>query len=108
MEAKKDNLEQDQVLLNPILKTGKGFYLAAAILLAITGGAAFAYFKQFVLGLGVTGMSRPVYWGIYITNFVFFIGISHAGPLICAILRLCHPECRRGITRSAGVITVLV
>src|SRR3972149_6560699 len=108
MEAKKDKLQQDQVLLNPILKTGKGFYLAAAILLAITGGAAFAYFKQFVLGLGVTGLSRPVYWGIYITNFVFFIGISHAGTLISAILRLARAEWRRAITRSAEVITVLV
>lgn len=108
MESKKQGLEQDQILLNPILKTGKGFYLAAAILLAITGGAAFAYFKQFVLGLGVTGMSRPVFWGIYITNFVFFIGISHAGTLISAILRIARAEWRRAITRSAEVITVLV
>ena len=108
MESRKQSLEQDQILLNPILKTGKGFYLAAAILLAITGGAAFAYFKQFVLGLGVTGLSRPVYWGIYITNFVFFIGISHAGTLISAILRLARAEWRRAITRSAEVITVLV
>jgi len=108
MEPKKQSLEQDQILLNPILKSGKGFYLAAAILLAITGGAAFAYFKQFVLGLGVTGMSRPVFWGIYITNFVFFIGISHAGTLISAILRIAKAEWRRAITRSAEVITVLV
>ncbi|MBI3990566.1 MAG: polysulfide reductase NrfD, partial [Candidatus Omnitrophica bacterium] len=44
----------------------------------------------------------------YITNFVFFIGISHAGTLISAILRLCHAEWRRSITRAAEVITVLV
>ncbi|HVP36132.1 MAG TPA: NrfD/PsrC family molybdoenzyme membrane anchor subunit, partial [Terriglobales bacterium] len=108
MELEKQNLEQDQILLNPILKTGKGFYLAAAILLAITFGAAFAYLRQFVLGLGVTGMSRPVFWGVYITNFVFFIGISHAGTLISAILRIARAEWRRAITRSAEVITVLV
>jgi Ni/Fe-hydrogenase subunit HybB-like protein len=47
-------------------------------------------------------------WGLYITNFVFFIGISHAGTLISAILRLCNAEWRRAITRSAEVITVLV
>ncbi|MBI3119186.1 MAG: polysulfide reductase NrfD, partial [Candidatus Hydrogenedentes bacterium] len=34
-------------------------------------------------------MDQPVSWGFYITNFVFFIGISHAGTLISAILRLC-------------------
>lgn len=108
MEPKKGNLEQDQLLLDPIIKTGKGFYLAIAILLAITFGAAFAYLRQFVLGLGVTGMSRPVFWGVYITNFVFFIGISHAGTLISAILRIAKAEWRRAITRSAEVITVLV
>jgi Ni/Fe-hydrogenase subunit HybB-like protein len=108
MELKKQSLEQDQILLNPIIKTGKGFYLAVAILLAISGGAAFAYFRQFVLGLGVTGLSRPVFWGVYITNFVFFIGISHAGTLISAILRIAKAEWRRAITRSAEVITVLV
>ncbi|RMD84683.1 MAG: hypothetical protein D6808_06615, partial [Candidatus Dadabacteria bacterium] len=59
-------------------------------------------------GLGVTGMNRPVYWGVYITNFVFFIGISHAGTLISAILRLCRAEWRRPITRMAEVITVMV
>ena len=46
--------------------------------------------------------------GIYITNFVFFIGVSHAGTLISAILRLCRAEWRRSITRAAEVITVLV
>jgi molybdopterin-containing oxidoreductase family membrane subunit len=56
----------------------------------------------------VTGLNVPVYWGLYITNFVFFIGISHAGTLISAILRLAHAEWRRPITRAAEVITVLV
>ena len=53
-------------------------------------------------------MNQPVFWGFYITNFVFFIGISHAGTLISAILRLARAEWRRAITRSAEVITVLV
>ncbi len=53
-------------------------------------------------------MNRPTFWAIYITNFVFFIGISHAGTLISAILRICRAEWRRAITRSAEVITVLV
>ncbi len=53
-------------------------------------------------------MNHPIFWGFYITNFVFFIGISHAGTLISAILRLARAEWRRAITRSAEVITVLV
>ena len=71
-------------------------------------GALFAWSTQLRRGLSVTGLNVPVYWGLYITNFVFFIGISHAGTLISAILRLAHAEWRRSITRAAEVITVLV
>ena len=49
---------------------------------------------------------RPVFWGFYITNFVFWIGISHAGTLISAILRLANATWRRPVTRCAEVITV--
>jgi molybdopterin-containing oxidoreductase family membrane subunit len=70
--------------------------------------AVWTWYYQISTGMGVTGMNRPVFWGIYITNFVFFIGISHAGTLISAILRICQAEWRRSITRAAEVITVLV
>ena len=59
-----------------------------------------------VEGLIVAGMNQPVYWGLYLTNYVFFIGISHAGTLISAILRLTDAEWRRPITRAAEAITV--
>ncbi len=100
--------QEDAVLFEPIVKTGRGFYLVAALLLAIALWGVYAYTLQFRYGLGVTGLNRPVFWGFYITNFVFFIGISHAGTLISAILRLCRAEWRRPITRMAETITVLV
>ena len=100
--------EPDLALFQPILQTGKAFYLVAGGLGAVTAWAIFAWLYQLTHGLGATGLTRPVYWGLYITNFVFFIGISHAGTLISAILRLCQAEWRRAITRSAEVITVLV
>ncbi|HSA94178.1 MAG TPA: NrfD/PsrC family molybdoenzyme membrane anchor subunit [Terriglobales bacterium] len=99
---------QDAVLLQPIVATRSSFYHLALALLGVTTVAFFAWLRQLSLGLGTTGMNIPVYWGVYITNFVFFIGISHAGTLISAILRLCHAEWRRSITRAAEVITVLV
>jgi Ni/Fe-hydrogenase subunit HybB-like protein len=73
---------------------------------AIMGWAAFAYITQLRGGLGVTGLNRPVFWGIYLVNFVFFIGISHAGTLVSAILRITGAEWRRPITRAAEAITV--
>jgi Ni/Fe-hydrogenase subunit HybB-like protein len=98
----------DRVLLEPILATRTSFYYLALVLLGFTTCAFFAWMAQLRNGLGVTGLNVPVYWGVYITNFVFFIGISHAGTLISAILRLCDAEWRRSITRAAEVITVLV
>lgn len=100
--------EEDAVLFQPILHTGRPFYITVVILLAVMAWALVAYLVQTWWGLGVTGMNRPTYWGIYITNFVFFIGVSHAGTLISAILRICKAEWRRPITRAAEVITVVV
>jgi molybdopterin-containing oxidoreductase family membrane subunit len=57
-------------------------------------------------GLGVSGLNRPVMWGFMITNFVFWIGISHAGVMLSAILRLSKAEWRRPATRAAEVLTV--
>ena len=106
--ASQDALKQDRPIFRPILKTSGGFYALAFVLLVVWLWAVYAYIWQLRNGLGVTGLNRPVYWGIYITNFVFFIGVSHAGTLISAILRLCRAEWRRSITRMAEVITVLV
>ena len=98
----------DDVLLAPIERTGRGFYLALAGLLLMILFGVVAYSAQAVEGLGVTGLHQPVSWGFYVTNFVFFVGISHAGTLISAILRLSRAEWRRPITRMAEVITVAV
>ena len=57
-------------------------------------------------GFGVTGLNRPVMWGFFITNFVFWIGISHAGVMLSAILRLSKAEWRRPATRAAEILTV--
>jgi molybdopterin-containing oxidoreductase family membrane subunit len=106
--ARADYSKVEEDLLRPITQTGRDFYITVAILLAIISVGVVAWIIQLRDGLGVTGLNRPIYWGFYITNFVFFIGISHAGTLISAILRLAKAEWRRAITRSAEVITVLV
>ncbi|GMR09305.1 MAG: polysulfide reductase NrfD [Anaerolineae bacterium] len=98
--------DREAVLFEPIEETGRGFYRALAILVPILAVAMLALGRQLVLGLKVTGLNRPVYWGMYITNFVFFIGISHAGTLVSAILRVFGAEWRRPITRMAEAITV--
>lgn len=107
-EQTKNKVDIDEALYRPIYETGKGFYLTVGVLLLIIFTTLFIYIRQIYYGLGVTGMNQPVTWGFYIVNFVFFIGISHAGTLISAILRLSKAEWRRPITRMAEVITAIV
>jgi Ni/Fe-hydrogenase subunit HybB-like protein len=100
--------QDERVLLMPLVRTTKTFWRWAGLMAAISLWGLFAYVYQLRNGLGATGLNTPEYWGIYIICFVFFIGISHAGTLISAILRVANAEWRRSITRSAEFITVLV
>jgi len=93
-------------LLRPLMHTSWKFYLLVAFFGAIVLTAVSTWLAQTYLGFGVTGIRWPVYWGFYVTSFVFWIGISHAGTLISAILRLVNAGWRRPVTRCAEVITV--
>ncbi|HZD10633.1 MAG TPA: NrfD/PsrC family molybdoenzyme membrane anchor subunit [Candidatus Binatia bacterium] len=93
-------------LIDPLFRVDRRFWAAVLVLLAVIGWGLYIYVQQVILGLGQTGMDRPTYWGIYMVNFIFFIGISHAGTLISAILRVTGAEWRRPITRVAEAITV--
>jgi Ni/Fe-hydrogenase subunit HybB-like protein len=95
----------ERTIFRPLQKTGLGFYAVCTALGLVVLWGAYLYAVQLVLGLGVTGMSRPVYWGVYLANFIFFTGISMAGTLISAILRVTQANWRRPITRLAEAIT---
>ena len=69
--------ENEELIMSPLQETTRVDHLLWALLLGVMGAGAYAYSRQFTIGLGVTGMNRPVYWGVYITNFVFF---HWAGP----------------------------
>ncbi len=78
------------------------FLIASGSLLI---GSALAT-DMFRRGLGVLGLNQPVGWGVFITNFVFWIGIGHAGTLISAILFLFRQKWRTAINRSAEAMTI--
>ena len=106
MERRQLNEKINADLLRPIFHTTWRFCAAVLVcgLMLLAAIGAFSY--QFRHGIGVIGISRPVMWGFYITSFVFWFGISHAGTLISAILRLVKATWRRPITRCAEAITV--
>jgi molybdopterin-containing oxidoreductase family membrane subunit len=93
-------------LLRPLLHTSARFYLAVVFLAAVVATGLGTWLFQVYRGFGVTGIRWPIFWAFYVTNFVFWIGISHAGTLISAILRLVNARWRRPVTRCAEVITV--
>ena len=97
---------REQNLLRSLTENTWRFYLWVSFLLAVLAWGLFAYVQQLRNGLAVTGMRDQISWGLYITDFVFFIGISHAGTLISAILRVTNTEWRTPITRMAEGITV--
>ena len=93
-------------LLRPLMRTSWRFYVLVLLFGSAVAAGLTAWAMQMYLGFGITGIRWPVYWGFYVTSFVFWIGISHAGTLISAILRLVNAGWRRPVTRCAEVITV--
>jgi molybdopterin-containing oxidoreductase family membrane subunit len=87
-------------------KFGKSGMIWTGILIVISLVGAFAYFLQLRDGLQVTNMRDYVSWGIYISNFVFFVAISLVGSLITAIFRLANVKWATPLTRIAEIIAV--
>ena len=98
--------EINRDLLRSILTTPNWYWVTVAIMAIIVLGAMSAAGMMINKGMGLTGLNRPVMWGFFIVNFVFWIGISHAGVMLSAILRLSKAEWRRPATRAAEVLTV--
>jgi molybdopterin-containing oxidoreductase family membrane subunit len=96
----------DADVLDPMYRTGVRFWIAFVILggLVLIAGSTWLY--QMIWGIGITGLNRPVMWALYIVNFVYFIGIGHAGTFISAALRVLKVEWRRPVSRAAETLTV--
>lgn len=98
--------QHESAILAPLRRRTMQDYLVWGALFALLILGIGAFVRQFVLGLGVTGLNRPVYWGVYLTNFVFFIGLAHSGTFISAILRVAGQGWRKPLTRAAEAITL--
>jgi Ni/Fe-hydrogenase subunit HybB-like protein len=103
--AQRTDAEINQAVLQPMLRTGKGFWILVIVLSVVVIWGLYAWGYLISWGIGVTGKNRPVYWTLFITTFVFWVGISHAGTMISAVLRLLKADWRRPITRGAEAMT---
>ena len=103
MEKSAENKIIQDLLPQEFGKQGKIWVIG---LLAVCALGAFAYGRQLYYGLEVTGLRDYVSWGIYISNFVFFVAISLVGSLITAVLRLTNVHWSTPLTRIAEIIAV--
>jgi Ni/Fe-hydrogenase subunit HybB-like protein len=98
--------EMNAMVMESMHSTNRRFwgvviFLALTVLFGLIGAWGYLIAE----GLGVAGVNRPVYWGIFLVNTVFWIGISHAGTFISALLRVMKYELRRPFTRAAELMT---
>lgn len=90
-----------------IEKFGKRAWGWSIFYLLWIGLGGYALYLQVIKGHEITGMRDNVVWGLYIANFIFFIGISYAGAVISGILHILKVEWRKPIIRIAEMITVI-
>jgi molybdopterin-containing oxidoreductase family membrane subunit len=87
-------------------KTPRGWFVGFALSFVFVLLLLFAVGRLLVVGTGIWGINMPVAWGFAIVNFVWWIGIGHAGTLISAILLLLRQEWRTSINRFAEAMTL--
>lgn len=99
--------EISQDILRPIeSKAGKFWWIAlcVSLIMSIIGILSITY--TIITGIGVWGLNKTINWAWDITNFVWWVGIGHAGTLISAVLLLFRQKWRLSINRSAEAMTI--
>ncbi len=85
---------------------GRGYVMMLACAVGLFLVGLFTFVLLLKDGLGLAGYNPPVMWSVYITTFVFWVGIGHAGTLISAILFLLRQRWRTSINRFAEAMTI--
>ena len=107
IEGKPSLRSIDDLISKPLeTKPDIKFYIALSVTLTMLTIGAVALALSFYYGTGLWGNNNPVGWGLPIVNFVFWVGIGHAGTLISAILFLLRQKWRNGIARFAEGMTI--
>jgi len=93
-------------ILKSLEPPGKKWAASLSVALTMLAMGIFAFGYQIRHGLEGSGINNPIGWGVYITDFVFWVGIAHAGTLISAVLYLVRAPFRTSIYRASEAMTV--
>jgi len=96
----------DQIVMKSLRPPKWGWFLCLAVAILFLAMGIYGLIYQIANGLEGSGINHPVGWGVYITNFVFWVGIAHAGTLISAIMYLTRAPFRNSICRASEAMTV--
>jgi molybdopterin-containing oxidoreductase family membrane subunit len=107
LEPHRSDSKINRDLLAPMEGVSLGYFLLLGTTILAVTAAALTWIYQIYIGLGIAGYTHPMFWGVYIVTFVFWVGIGHAGTLISAILYLFRAKWRNAINRSAEAMTVM-
>ena len=107
MNSKISYKEVNEDVLSLITRSGPKYYILLVLVASLAIGLFFLpWVYQIYVGQGVSGLNVPNVWGIYLVNFVFWVGIAHAGTLISAMLYITKTPWRRSIARGAESMTL--
>jgi len=107
VEGRPKAAELDATIAAPLDQfPSRVWWIAISITLSFLSIGVFCIGMTLYKGLGLWGVNQPVSWGFDIVNFVFWVGIGHAGTLISAILFLLRQRWRTGIARFAEAMTI--
>lgn len=107
VDGNKDYHQVTEDICRPIeAKPGKLWYIGFFISVALLAFGIFSVTWEVYWGVGVWNLNKTVGWGWDITNFVWWVGIGHAGTLISAILLLFRQGWRTGVNRAAEAMTI--
>ena len=98
--------QMNAMVMESMHSTSPTFWIVTGVLaLIVVYALGYEWYRLIMEGQGLAGVLRPDYWGVFLVNTVFWIGISHAGTFISAILRVLKVESRRPFTRAAELMT---
>ena len=99
-------LDIDRTVQRTLAPGGLKYWLWVLLCAVLTAFGIGYWTRQIYVGLGVTGLGQSTDWAVYITNFVFWVGIAHSGTLISAILYLFRVRWRTAVYRCAETMTI--
>lgn len=100
-----DDRKFNEESLRPLFGRQPGYWIVVLVLSSVIAYGLARWIVQVINGLGMANIHQPVFWGIYIATFVFWVGMSHSGTIVSSILRLSMANWRRPILRGAEAMT---